>query len=149
MAIKKVSQGGGGWLKPEDHIDDVAILFEVKRIDRDRETDYGKKDSVVCDISYFATKKDLKNGVPSEIGKSVRVEFMALSSDLIDDVGVGNSTITSLGKSKPKKNRKPAFIFKEVDDDIYDAVVEYIEARDAEVEKAMDDVPDFDDDEDD
>lgn len=144
-SIKDVPTGGGGWFKPEEHEGDAAILIEVKRFEAQRPSDFGPKDSIVADMTFFATQADLDAGEPSEIKKGHRVEQTVLCRDLKDEIGVGGATIVTLAKAASKKpGQRPAWVWRATSADAKNKVIDYADGRDAALQKAMDSAPDFD-----
>ncbi|AWY07600.1 hypothetical protein SEA_YOSIF_36 [Streptomyces phage Yosif] len=134
---------GGGWFKPKDNVDAVAILIEVKSFDRQRPTPNGPKDSVLADVSVFKTAADLAAGRP-EIAKGQRIEQTVLARDL--ESIVGGATIVTLAQIPAKKpGAYPAWVWRPVADaSVRQGVIDYATKREQEVQAAMDAVPDFD-----
>ncbi|MFE4451402.1 hypothetical protein [Streptomyces sp. NPDC056796] len=133
---------GGGWFKPKDNVNAVAILIEVHSYDRQRPTPNGPKDSVLADVTVFMDAASLAAGTP-QIAKGQRIEQTILARDL--ETIVGGATIVSLDQVPPKKpGAHPAWVWRPVTDAAArTAVVEYANKREQEVEAAMDAVPDF------
>ncbi|ATW61310.1 hypothetical protein SEA_ALSABER_35 [Streptomyces phage Alsaber] len=133
---------GGGWFKPKDNVDAVAILIEVKQFDRQRPTPNGPKDSVLADVSVFKTQADLDAGRP-EIAKGQRIEQTVLARDL--EAIVGGATIVTLAQIPAKKpGAYPAWVWRQAERAAQQKVIEYATKREAEVNAALDAAPDFD-----
>lgn len=147
MAFKpRTVPGSSGWMKPADHIEDVAIAIEVKALERARPTDHGPKDSAVCDVAYFRNQASLDKGEPDEIAKGQRIEQTKLAEALFS-LGVGEATVVTLAQAQSKKGLNPSWIFKPVPRATEDKVVAWAEKRDTALAAALEDVPDFGDDE--
>lgn len=134
---------GGGWFKPADNNSAVAILIEVKGFDRQRPTPNGPKDSILADVSVFQSDADLAAGTP-QIAKGQRIEQTILARDLADMVG--SATIVTLDQIPPKKpGQRPAWVWRPVASaSVRQDVVDYATKREAAVNAALDDAPDFD-----
>ncbi|QDP44238.1 hypothetical protein KGG70_gp46 [Streptomyces phage Celia] len=143
LNLMTIPTQGGGWFKPKDNKDAVAILIEVKSFDRQRPTPNGPKDSVLADISVFPTQEALNNGTPT-VAQGQRIEQTVLARDL--ETLVGGATIVTLDQVPAKKpGAYPAWVWRAVTDQAkVKQVVAYAEQRDAAVEQAVADAPDFD-----
>lgn len=133
----------GGWFKPAENIDAVAILLEVHSFDRQRPTPNGPKDSVLADVTVFKDAASLAAGTP-EISKGQRIEQTILARDL--ETIVGGATIVVLAQVPPKKpGAHPAWVWRPLTDaGVRKAVVEYANKREAAAEAAVAEAPDFD-----
>ncbi|MGW3658583.1 hypothetical protein ACWD6R_24090 [Streptomyces sp. NPDC005151] len=134
---------GGGWFKPKDNVNAVAILIEVHSYDRQRPTPNGPKDSALADITVFQDAASLTAGSP-QATKGQRIEQTILARDL--ETIVGGATIVTLAQVPPKKpGADPAWVWRPLTDAAArTAVIEYANKREAEAEAAVADVPDFD-----
>ncbi|GGU41333.1 hypothetical protein GCM10010211_00360 [Streptomyces albospinus] len=134
---------GGGWFKPKDNVDAIAILVEVNSFDRQRPTPNGPKDSALCDISVFKSREQLAALSP-EITKGTRVEQTLLARDL--ETVIGGATIVTVTQVPPKRpGAHPAWVWRPVADaSVRQAVIDYATKREAAVAKAVADAPDFD-----
>ncbi|AKY03343.1 hypothetical protein FDI80_gp33 [Streptomyces phage Aaronocolus] len=138
-----IPQQGGGWFKPKDNKDAVAILLEVHSFDRQRPTPNGPKDSALADVTIFKTMEELEAGTPSSIAKGQRIEQTVLARDL--EAIVGGATIVTLDQIPAKKpGAYPAWVWRQADGGVKAKIVAYATKREAEVNAAMADVPDFD-----
>ncbi|MFF4528202.1 hypothetical protein ACFY1P_02920 [Streptomyces sp. NPDC001407] len=134
---------GGGWFKPKDNLDALAILVEVNSYDRQRPTPNGPKDSALCDITVFKTREQL-DALNPEINKGTRVEQTLLARDL--ETVVGGATIVSLAQVPAKRpGGHPAWVWRPVADaSVRQAVIDYATKREAAVNAAVAEAPDFD-----
>ncbi|HEX2905046.1 MAG TPA: hypothetical protein VHO01_16450 [Jatrophihabitans sp.] len=143
LKFGEIPQGGGGWLKPVEHKDDVAILIEVKAFDHQRPTPNGPKDSALCDFTFFATQADLDAGKPSSIAQGMRVEQTILARDL--QGMVGQAVIVTLTQVPPKKpGQQPAWVYRQPSTSNRDKVVTYATKREEAKAEAVAAAPDFD-----
>ncbi len=143
LQFEEIPQFNGGWFTPGDHKDAVAILVEVKDFQRQRPTPHGPKDSVLADVTVFATEADISNGTPSFIQEGCRIEKTVLTRDL--STLVGKATIVTLDQTKPSKpGQNPAWVWRPVATlDTKKAVVDYAIKREEDLKAAMDDAPPF------
>ncbi|MFE0771950.1 hypothetical protein [Streptomyces sp. NPDC058861] len=139
----EIPTAGGGWLKPAEIKDAVALLIEVNSYEPQRPTPNGPKDSALCDVTVFKTPESLASRAP-EVNKGMRIEQTLLARDL--EKVVGNATIVRLDQVPPKRlGAHPAWVWRPVNDStIRQAVIEYAQAREAAVNAAVADAPDFD-----
>lgn len=143
LALKTIPTQGGGWFKPGDNKDAVAILIEVNAFDRQRPTPNGPKDSALCDVTVFKTAEALAAGTP-EVAKGQRIEQTILARDLESIVGAAVIVILDQIDSK-KPGQRPAWVWRPVNDQaIVQAVCDYAEKRDSAAEAAVANAPDFD-----
>ncbi|MFE7480039.1 hypothetical protein [Streptomyces sp. NPDC057552] len=143
LTFKEIPTAGGGWFKPKDALDAVAILIEVNAFDRQRPTPNGPKDSALCDIAVFKTREQLENATP-EVNKGTRVEQTLLARDL--ETVVGSATIATVTQVPPKRpGAHPAWVWRPVNDaTVRQAVIDYATKREAAVSAAVAEAPDFD-----
>lgn len=151
MALKRSSeiQGGGTFFKPADHEGAFALIVEPKVVKRDVEfTPYQKnhtetRDEVVADVTVFQTAADLDNGNAVE-NKSMTFTHPGLVNKLSH--GVGEALVGRMGKKVFKAGSNPAWVLDDevIDDATFDKVLAFYEAREAAVQAALADVPDFD-----
>ncbi|MFJ3775207.1 hypothetical protein ACIPX0_26275 [Streptomyces sp. NPDC090075] len=134
---------GGGWFKPKDNVNAVAILLEVHQFERQRPTPNGPKDSVLADVTIFEDGGALAAGTP-QVTKGQRIEQTILARDL--ETIVGGATIVRLEQVPPKKpGAHPAWVWRPISDaSVRTAVVQYANKREAEAEAALAAAPDFD-----
>jgi hypothetical protein len=138
-----VPQSGGGWFKPADHKDAVALLIEVKAFDRQRPTPNGPKDSALVDVTVFNTQADIDAGAPSHLQPGCRIEQTILARDLASLVG--SATIVKLEQVESKKaGQRPAWVYRPTTAEAKQGVIAYATKREAEIQAALDSAPDFD-----
>ncbi|WP_432006288.1 hypothetical protein [Streptomyces parvus] len=133
----------GGWFKPAENINAVAILIEVHDWEKGRPTPNGPKDSALCDVTVFQDAASLAAGTP-QVTKGQRIEQTVLARDL--QTIKGGATIVTLAQIPPKKpGAHPAWVWRPLTDAAArKAVIDYAGKRDQTAEAAMDDAPDFD-----
>ncbi|GAB2329214.1 hypothetical protein [Streptomyces variabilis] len=143
LNLMDIPTANGGWFKPREVSDAVAILLEVKQFDRQRPTPNGPKDSVLADVTVFRSREQLDKLAP-EVNKGQRIEQTVLARDLESVVG-GAVLVTVTQVPAKKPGAHPAWVWKQVTDTgIRNQVVTYANQRDAAVEAAVADAPDFD-----
>lgn len=146
MAFKTraIPQQNGGWFKPADYPQESVILVEVKALDRQRPTPNGPKDSALVDLTFFKSEESLSSGEPDEVLVGTRIEQTVLARDLFA-LDVGDATINTISQVPSKRGLNPSWVWRPVTAAVEKQVVAYGEAREAALEKALADVPDFGD----
>lgn len=142
LDIVELPQSGGGWYKPADHDDAIAILVEVKDYRSQVPTQHGPKDTAWATLTIFKSEKDLdfKKGKPVVLeGVSIQQTYMAQPLAAL----IGKATILKNGRAEAKPGKQAARIWDDVDSDIKGKVIEWAKARQAEREAAIADAPDF------
>jgi hypothetical protein len=138
-----IPTANGGWFKPKEVADAVAILVEVKQFDRQRPTPNGPRDSALCDVTVFKTPEQLELLAP-EVSKGQRIEQTVLARELESVVG-GAVLVTVAQVPAKKPGAYPAWVWRQVTDPaIRKQVIAYAEQRDSAVEAAAANAPDFD-----
>ncbi|MGW3323864.1 hypothetical protein [Streptomyces virginiae] len=134
---------GGGWFKPKDNVNAVAILVEVHQFERQRPTQNGPKDSILADVTVFQDAGSLQSGSP-QVTKGQRIEQTILARDL--ETIVGGATIVRLEQVPPSKpGAHPAWVWRPITDaTVRTAVIAYAENREKAAEAALAGAPDFD-----
>lgn len=152
--VKALPQQNGGWFKPaasdgRDHREDVAILIEIKGLERQRPTPNGPKDSALVDMTFFYTEESLEAGEPDEVISGTRIEQTVLARDLFG-LDVGDATINTIIQVPSKKpGQHPSWVWRPVSKNVEKAVIAYGEKLEAALAKELEDVPDFDSEDDD
>lgn len=142
LNLVEIPQQGGGWFKPKEYPDHVAMLVEVTSFERQRPTPNGPKDSALCDITVFDEAALNGQGDPLVL-KGTRVEQTVLARDLSQLAG--QATVTSVVQIPSKKpGQHPAWVWRNVSRDVQGKVVAWAEAREEAVEAALADAPSFD-----
>lgn len=142
LNIVDVQSSNGGFFKPEEHKDAVALLVEVNSFEHQRPGQFGPKDTIHADVSVFKTDAELDAG-PSVVLKGTLIQTTILARDL--QTLVGSATIVKLDKVKAKTaGRQDAWVWRAVEADVKAKVVAYAEKREAEIQAALAAVPSFD-----
>lgn len=141
LQFAKIPQQGGGWFKPAEHNDAVAILVEVIDFERQRPTGNGPKDSALVDLTIFSQESLDGQGDPTII-KGTRIEQTVLARDL---AGLkGQATIATVIQIPSKKaGQHPAWVWRTVSGDVESKVMSWAEQREKAVLDAIDSAPDF------
>lgn len=143
--FKKAQTTSGQYFKPADHVNDLAIIFEFKKVLKDQPHEYqgeqSRRDVAIADIAVFRNSEDVANATPSHIEQGVQITQGVLVADVEANDWIGEATVQVI--RKPKK----AYVYREPE---YPGAVDaatkwYLERQAAEAEV---DVPDFEDDED-
>ena len=136
---------GGSYFKPLEHMLDVALLIEPTSVDREVPNTYKgetkNRDEVTSDITVFKTAEALEKGEPSEVIKGCRVVHGMLTSTL--DKAIGQPVPARLEKISTRTGGS-GYVFRDLSADIEQKLAAYYQSREAAIDAAMDDVPDFD-----
>lgn len=136
---------GGEFFKPADHMNDIALLVEPKRIDRGVENTYNDKttlrDEVYADITVFATSEAVETRRPTTVLENARVVHGMLT-DLLAQI-LGSAMVAIVRKIPTRKGQ--GYAFRDVDPDIEAAVTAYLDGRERAVAAAISsgDMPSF------
>lgn len=138
---KRVS--AGDYFKPADHVNDLVILLEPKKILRDQPHEFegvkSTRDVAIADIACFRTSEDVESATPSLVLQGAQITNTVLVADIERNDWVGGAAAVIIRKAKRAYvYRDPEYAGAE------DAVIRYATARNAEVEANMSEVPDFD-----
>lgn len=134
---------GGDFFKPKDHLHDLAIVLEPKKILRDQPHEYeGKKttrDIAICDMAFFRNSQDVQTATPSLVKEGVQITSQILVADVERNDWMGK--IACVVIRKPKQ----AYVYRpnEVAPDARAAAAQWIKNREAAYKEALDDMPDF------
>lgn len=142
MSIELVGSlgAGGSFFNPDENKDAVAILLEVKSFDAQvGGGQYGPRDRVTADVTIFDTAADIASG-NAKIIKGVYINQTYLARDL--KPVVGKAAVQKLDKTPTKGN--PAWVWRDVDASVLQAVAAYLEKREAAVAAAVAAAPSFD-----
>ena len=124
---------GGAYFKPLDHMNDVALLVEPKRIDKNVENTYGgqtrTRDEVTATVSVFATSEALEEGRPSAVMGDVRVVHGMLTSTL--ERLIGGAMVGVIRRVQTKSGS--GYVFRDVEPGIEAQVAAYFDNRSAAV----------------
>ncbi|MGI5530134.1 hypothetical protein ACQEVX_22925 [Streptomyces syringium] len=143
LNLMDIPTANGGWFKPKDNLDAVAILLEVKDFERQRPTPMGPKDSVVADVTTFRSREQLEKLAP-EVTRGQRIEQTVLAKDL--ESVVGGAVLVTVAQVPPSKpGGYPAWVWKQVTDTgVRSQVLAYADQRDAALQAAVAEAPSFD-----
>jgi hypothetical protein len=137
---------GGTFFKPAEHMTDIALLIEPKKIDRGVPNTYNGKttmrDEVTADITVFATSEALDTGTPTEVMKSAKVVHTMLTSTLERLI---DNAMVAVVRRVPTRSGS-GFAFRDVEPAIESAVSAFYEQREAAVAAALSsgNMPSFD-----
>ena len=130
----------GGFYKASDHATDVAILIEPIRFERDRPSQYGPKDSIHADMTFFDSAGNLEAGIGDFHGGMI-IQGAGLVPHL--EGLVGQAVVVKQGRGKPKAGQNAPWIWERVAPKVQAKVGAYVDKRDAERAAAADAMPDF------
>lgn len=136
---------GGSYFKPAEHMNDLALIVEPKRIDKNVENNYqgaiSYRDEVTADVTVFTTTDSLEKGEPSQVMKDVKIVHGMLTSNL--ERNMGGVTLAVIRKVPTK--RGSGYGFRDVEDSNVEAqAAAYFTSREEKVEAALAEVPSFD-----
>lgn len=141
------SFAGGAIVKPAEHMLDLAILVEPKSIARQVPSTYQGvtryRDEVTADVTFFKTSESLDKREPSEVVKGARFVHGMLT-DFLDKVlasGPDKAVVVVIIKTPTKGGA--GYAFRPASDEATAAVSAYANAREAALEAAVADAPDF------
>lgn len=137
MALARIQSGGGEAFQPVDYLNKAhAFLIEVRRIDRDVEGQYGAHDVASVGMTVFTSKEELHAGKAAETIPTASIHQKILVRDLEGQVG---QEVPVRLEQVPTKGGRPAWVWRDVDNDDFEALERYIAARDG----ALEEVPPF------
>lgn len=136
--------GGGTFFKPGEHMTDLALLVEPKRIDKGVKSTYNnvvrERDEVTADVTVFKTQESLDKGEPSDVLKSVKVTHGMLTSSLEKVMG---GAMLGIVRKIPTQAGS-GYAFRDVEGDAEAKVFAYYTKRESAAAEAVADAPDFD-----
>jgi hypothetical protein len=128
---------GGAIFKPANHMNDLALLIEPKRITKGVPNTYNGKttmrDEVTSDITVFGTSEALDTGNPTAVIKGARVVHTMLTSTLERIMG---GAMVGIVRKVPTASGS-GFAFRDVDPGVEAAVGAYFEGRETAIEQAL------------
>lgn len=137
MALARIRPDGGEAFQPVNYLNKAyAFLIEVRRIDRGVDGKHGVHDVASCGMTVFTSKEELHAGKAAEVIPTVSIHQKILVRDLEGQVG---QEVPVRLDQVPTKNGNPAWVWRDVDNDDFEALERYIEARDG----ALEEVPPF------
>lgn len=140
--FKKATAGGGDFFKPAEHIHDLAIVIEAKKILRDQPHEYegikSTRDVAVADMAFFRNQADVDSKTPSVILKGAQITNQILVADVERNEWLGEAAVTVVRKPK-----RPYVWRNEVAADAEAAAAAWFENRDKARAAAADDMPEI------
>jgi len=140
MQFADIATGAGSFFKPQDNMDAVAILIDVKRLEPQRPGKFGPKDAIHADIHIFKDAAALEAGTPDVLQGAI-INQNALVRDLSNIVG--QATVVKLEMAYFKNIGKDVAVFRQTDPGTKQKVIAYAVALQEAVAAEMDDAPDF------
>ena len=149
--------GGKGvpYFDPKKYVDAVALIVEPRSIRRNVPNENGPRDEVTAQITVFRTEPQLRRGEVAEVNTFI-ITPKRLVRDLdelmAEERAKGNlfpAVIVKLGQWPIPNTSRKVWVFKQVEDDMYDLAAEYYQEREARTADAIANAPDdFGDDDD-
>ena len=137
----------GGFFKPAEHVNDLALIVEPKSIKHDVPNEYkGNKSTrheVVADITVFANNAQLGGTGKPTVLKDHVIAGNGLSRSLeplIADRGALGGVVAKVDAKKGS-----VWVFQDLNAETVEKIEAYLEARDAQREAAAESMPSFDD----
>ena len=88
---------GGSFFKPADHVGDLAIVFEFKKILKDQKHTYNGKESTrdvaYADIACFRNSQDVETATPSLVLDNVAITGQVLVADIERNDWLGKAAV--------------------------------------------------------
>ena len=138
MTLKNTS--GGSFVKMGTYSDAVAIIFEPRRVERDVEGRFGKRDILHADLTVF-DKDAIRGGKPLVV-KGALITEKAFINAYEDEIG--EQMIAKLMLKPNTNGGKDYWVPRGVDQAIFEKAEAYLEQRDAAFKAAMEsDGPDW------
>ncbi len=138
------------FFKGEDFAGYLVLIFEPKAntFKKDVEGTYGPRDQINAVVTAFKTQGALERGEPT-VQKEYTINVKSIVSDLKEKVDEDSEAviIATLEHYQPKKQgaRKTWVLRDTTEESDWELAVAYVEKRDAAVEAALAEVPNFDD----
>ena len=128
---------GGTYFKVADHMNDLALLVEPKRIDKGVSNTYNGvtklRDEVTADVTIFATSEALEKGQPTEVAKDVKFVHNMLTSTL--ERLIGGAMVGVIRKIPTKSGA--GYVFRDVAPEVEAQVGNYYVQREAAIKAAL------------
>ena len=140
--FKKPTSTGGEFFSPKNHVGDLAIILEPKKVLKDQPFDDngtpGTRDVAIADIACFRDHGDVEKGEPSVILKGAKITQSILVGDIEENGWVDEVALVVI--RQPKR----AYVYRSVEDEAAEAAAgEWYSRRNEEIEKNLDEVPEF------
>ena len=124
----------GGFFKPADYGDAVAVVVEPKRLERQAPSKFGPRDIMHADVTVFRSQADVEAGSPTEL-PGTQITGAALVRDL--EPLVGNATVVTLEKKPGSQGRSDFWVWSSlVAPGAKKAAVDFVTAREAKLAEA-------------
>ncbi|MEV1109913.1 hypothetical protein AB0I95_14820 [Micromonospora sp. NPDC049751] len=128
---------GGTFFKVAEHMTDLALLVEPKRIQKGVSNTYqGKttlRDEVTADVTIFANSEALETGVPTEVIKDAKFVHNMLTSTLEQVMG---GAMVGILRRIPTKNGS-GYVFRDVAPEVESQVGDYYQKRESAIADAL------------
>lgn len=142
--VKPSEVARGEFFKPANHMTDLALLIEAKRIDRNVPNEYKgvtkPRDEVTADITIFGTSEALEKGVPTRVLRAAVVVHAGLTSRLEQAIG---APFLGVVRKQEMKNGS-GYTFEDCNAAVEEQVAAFYTKREAAIKAALADAPDFD-----
>ncbi|WP_326554691.1 hypothetical protein [Micromonospora sp. NBC_01813] len=152
MALAKKDAIGGSlapFFKPENHANDLALIFEPLSIREGIVGKFGPRDHIKVKVTAFRSQDALDKGAPSS-EEVVEINATVLAKDLKELMENARKSgdnapalIATLMHYQPKNGGNKSWVFRLPTDADYDKAVAFYEDREAKLQAALADVPDF------
>jgi len=131
---------GGNFFKPADHMNDLGILIEPKKVLKDQahvyEGIHSTRDVGIADIAVFRNSADVETATPSLIIENAQITNQVLVADIERNDWVGKVALVVIRKAGR------AYVYREPEHPgVEEAAQKYYEAREAEAAANLDDFP--------
>lgn len=124
------SFGGGGFFKPADYQQAVALVVDVKNV-WEEEGDNGVRELAEADIHVFGSGDQVKAGKPQVVLSSVKISGRALVGDIQRAGGGGVTLLARLEMRPPSKpGRQPYYRWGQLDPAVTSALTAYLDRVD-------------------
>ncbi|MDG4783228.1 hypothetical protein O7614_26565 [Micromonospora sp. WMMD961] len=134
---KPSSFSGGTFFRVSDHMTDLALLVEPKRIQKGVSNTYNGKttlrDEVTADVTIFANSEALEKGEPSEVIKDAKFVHGMLTSTLEQVMG---GAMVGILRRIPTANGS-GYVFRDVAPEVESQVGDYYQKRESAVADAL------------
>ena len=135
--------GSGEFFKPSERVNDLAIVFEFKRVLKDQPHKYdgieSKRDVAYADVYCFRNNEDLENGQPSLVQENCAITSQVLVADVESKGLVGKTACAVIRKSGR------AYVYRDVEyPGAKDVAIEFHKRRNEEIAANLADAPSFD-----
>jgi hypothetical protein len=138
--VKSLPKSGGSFADMKELGKAKALLIEPKRLELQRASgNYGAKDTIHADVTVFGDLNSVATATPTEVQAGTMFQGSIIVRDLTDSID--EAVIVTVTKENFKSGNS-GWVMRDVDAEVQAKVVEYAEAREAEIGAAMDEAPD-------